>query len=76
MPKPESAAITHITVPVNAETVEILDRTTNRDGVSLAEAVYQLVGVGDIITTMAKVDGVQILAKYPDDDRLKKIDVL
>lgn len=41
-------------VAVSPETLEILRRTIDRDGVSLTEAVRRLVGVGDIVMTAVK----------------------
>jgi hypothetical protein len=55
--------IKRINVAVNAETIEILRRTIVRDGITLTEAVRRLVGVGDVVTTAAKVDRCAVLLR-------------
>lgn len=58
-----------INVAINPETVEILQRTMDRDGVSLTEAVRRLIGVGDVVTTAAKVDRCAVLLRGDDTTR-------
>lgn len=58
-----------IDVAVNAETIEILERTIARDGITLTEAVRRLIGVGDVVTTAAKVDHCAVLLRDGDDTR-------
>lgn len=58
-----------INVAVNPETIEILNRTIRRDGVSLTEAVRRLIGVGDDVTTAAKVEGCEVLLRNGDTTR-------
>lgn len=52
-----------INVAINPETLEILKRTIDRDGVSLTEAVRRLIGVGDAVMTPAKTEGAEVLLK-------------